>query len=310
MRLQLLGDSLDAFKWDLVHWLCTRSAPAYSHLLFVPMLTQDVPNSKEGRTPHERFSCRAEIRTFLERLRTERSLAAVRGLGSIDSGRQFQVVVWPPEDRYVGSGADRSRYWANWSLNGLSNVLTFIDPDTGFETRTQDGEKWVRHSEVERLLHALPDSSCVIVYQHHRHRKWDIVFDELRRDLHYAPFAAAMFHGQVAFVVLARSDEAAARIDAAARTYVANNGSVHYQVLDPRLGEALPSRSPPRNRRREPRACECGCGGSTQRRFMPGHDAILRAWRIRVERGVIRLDEIPHDGIRASVARVLGNVGT
>jgi len=27
---------------------------------------------------------------------------------------------------------------------------------------------------------------------------------------------------------------------------------------------------------------------------------------MRVERGVIGLDEIPHDGIRASVARVLG----
>jgi hypothetical protein len=39
MRVQLLGDGSDAFKWDLVHWLCTRSEPAYSHLVFVPMLS-------------------------------------------------------------------------------------------------------------------------------------------------------------------------------------------------------------------------------------------------------------------------------
>ncbi len=34
MRLQLLGDGPDAFKWDVVHWLCTRSTPPFTHLLF------------------------------------------------------------------------------------------------------------------------------------------------------------------------------------------------------------------------------------------------------------------------------------
>ena len=36
MKLQYLGDSRDAFKWDLLHWLCTRAEPAFARLLFVP----------------------------------------------------------------------------------------------------------------------------------------------------------------------------------------------------------------------------------------------------------------------------------
>jgi len=41
VKLQYLGDSRDAFKWDLLHWLCTRAEPAFARLLFVPLLTAD-----------------------------------------------------------------------------------------------------------------------------------------------------------------------------------------------------------------------------------------------------------------------------
>lgn len=63
---------------------------------------------------------------------------------------------------------------------------------------------------------------------------------------------------------------------------------------------------PSKARKREFHDCECGCGGSTQRRFVPGHDSILRAWVIRVERDVIKLEDIEHEGLKAAVARVLG----
>jgi hypothetical protein len=187
-----------------------------------------------------------------------------------------RFVIWPPADRYVGAGV-RAGYWAGWPLDGLSNVLAFVDPDTGFETKTRDGEKWVRHSEVQRLLHA-PECGGVIVYQHRRQReRWDSVFAKLCPRLGYAAFAAAVFESNLAFVMLARTEEVAARLDAAARTYKDNHGAVHYRVLDPRSGEPLPHPPSARTGHREPRACECGCGGPTKSRFMPGHDSILRA---------------------------------
>ena len=160
------------------------------------------------------------------------------------------------------------------------------------------------HTEVERILHALPESSGVIVYQHRSQReRWDSVFDKLRLQLGYATFAAAVFEPNVALVMVARTVEATRRLSAAAKVYAAKHDSVGYRELDLRNERALSSFSA--NRQREPGICECGCGGPTKSRFMPGHDTILRAWVLRVERRVIRLDEIPHDGIRAAVARVL-----
>ena len=153
-------------------------------------------------------------------LSAKRSLDTVRGLGSIDPGRRFEVVIWPPKDRYVAVGASRAQYWAGWSLDGLPNTLAFIDPDTGFETKTQKDEKWVRHAEVERVLLALPESDSAIVYQHRpRFERWDSVLDKLRQRLGYATFAAAVFDANVAFVILARTAEAGTRLDAAAKAY-------------------------------------------------------------------------------------------
>ena len=45
MKLQYLGDARDAFRWDLLHWMCTRSSPCFRELVFVPMLTPDVQAS-------------------------------------------------------------------------------------------------------------------------------------------------------------------------------------------------------------------------------------------------------------------------
>lgn len=48
--------------------------------------------------------------------------------------------------------------------------------------------------------------------------------------------------------------------------------------------------------------CQCGCGNQTKGgRFVPGHDARLHAWVLRVQRGVIKLNEIEHEGERAAV---------
>lgn len=44
-----------------------------------------------------------------------------------------------------------------------------------------------------------------------------------------------------------------------------------------------------------PRPCECGCAVPTRGgRFLPGHDAILAAWALRVQRGAIAQAPEPH----------------
>lgn len=38
--------------------------------------------------------------------------------------------------------------------------------------------------------------------------------------------------------------------------------------------------------------CSCGCGGTTQRAFVPGHDARLKGIIIRIVRGVMTFDDV------------------
>src|SRR5271166_4532671 len=91
MKLQYLGDSRDAFKWDLLHWMCTESSPPFSELVFVPLLTPD-EGSNEGRTSDLRFPCRDFVRSFLASLRNEpRTLERIPGLGMDDPEVAFRV---------------------------------------------------------------------------------------------------------------------------------------------------------------------------------------------------------------------------
>lgn len=50
----------------------------------------------------------------------------------------------------------------------------------------------------------------------------------------------------------------------------------------------------PRVRKPKPaKECECGCGGQTKGgRFIPGHDARLHGWALRVERNVCTLEQV------------------
>jgi hypothetical protein len=217
VKLQYLGDSRDAFKWDLLHWLCSRATPAFSTLAFVPLLTPDDRIPSDGRTPHHWFSCRPEIREFVSSLgREPRSLTRVRELGSI--GGTFDVVVAPP-DRHFPTGYRRREYWSAAELDGIENAIVFLDPDNGFETRTQRGEKWVEHAEVSRLLCSVADSSAVVVYQHRPRRKWDAVLDDLRVAIDYAPCLSAVTESNLAFLILAREGSTGQRLAAAAQAY-------------------------------------------------------------------------------------------
>lgn len=77
MKLQYLGDSRDAFKWDLLHWLCTQAEPAFA--------TPDDVVPRDGRTPHAWFPCRPLVRPFVAGLAAApRSLGRIAALGGLE----------------------------------------------------------------------------------------------------------------------------------------------------------------------------------------------------------------------------------
>jgi hypothetical protein len=219
MKLQYLGDARDAFKWDLLHWICTRSLPSFSTMVFVPLLTPDVKESNEGLTPHHWFECRDFIRTFVVSLKAEpRSLERIAALGSAETLNRFQVSVFAPET-FVGAGGKRSEYWIQFDASKLENSVVFFDPDNGYETETRDGEKWIRHSELRSFFSQLPETSVAVVYQHRPRRTWPDLFADLTKKLTYAHTAIAAYEANLAFVAMAGNATVGRRVATAMEEY-------------------------------------------------------------------------------------------
>jgi hypothetical protein len=230
VKLQYLGDSRDAFKWDLLHWLCTESIPPFRRLAFIPLLTPDDPDPRDGRTPHHWFSCRPFVRSFLDSLRSDRAtLATITTLGAADGSDRFEVTI-PPGLRFLDSGLGRAGYWQGWDSSQLPNALAFLDPDNGFETRTRRGRKWLQHRELAGLIPALRPQGAAVVYQQRPRAPWDRVLGELAPKLGYANFAVAALEPNLAFIVLGEAS-AERRIVPAVESYARNHPTVRCRWL-------------------------------------------------------------------------------
>ena len=224
MKLQYLGDVRDAFKWDLLHWICTRAEPPFGRLLFVPILTADDIVPRDGRITHLRFECRSEIRSLIDSLAGyPRSFEPLHTLGHIRNPH-FEVALYRPKHA-IESGVRRHAYWSEIGSFLTRDTLVFLDPDNGFETRTCRGTKWVRHREVQELL---SHAGGVAVYQHRPLQPWAQIFSQLSAQLHYATYAAAAYEENLAFIVLAQAEGAANRVRGAMQSYVAGHGVVHF----------------------------------------------------------------------------------
>jgi hypothetical protein len=229
MKLQYLGDARDAFKWDILHWVCTKSSPAFSRLVYIPMLTPpDNPN--EGRIHHQQFACRDFIRPFVESLTMEpRSFMRVCSLGAVEPLKRFEVSVFAPE-RVIGIAARRREYWADFNPSDFDDSVIFFDPDNGFETKTQHAQKWIRHRELSCMIDRLPATSVAVVYQHRPHLEWDNVFAEIEKKIDYANSVAA-HERDLAFVALAGNRTVWRRVNDCIKDYAKNHPTVKYRGM-------------------------------------------------------------------------------
>ena len=85
---------------------------------------------------------------FLASLRIEpRTLERISGLGTAEPTRSFQVSVFAPE-RFLRAGVERPEYWMDFDASKHEYSVVFFDPDIGFWTKKQDGQKWISHDEL------------------------------------------------------------------------------------------------------------------------------------------------------------------
>ena len=151
-------------------------------------------------------------------------------MGGLEDGHPLEVTV-AQADVFVEEGARRASYWDWCHPERYADTLVFLDPDNGFETRTQRGSKWVRHAEVKWLLERLPESSAVAVYQHHPHRRWEDLFADLAARLDYAPQVQVVYEANLAFLVLSRARGTAERLARAAMRYCEGRPGVRAAAL-------------------------------------------------------------------------------
>lgn len=84
---------------------------------------------------------------------------------------------------------------------------------------------------------------------------------------------------------------------------VAKDGTKTTAQIEPKVAKKkttdlmppLP-KMPSAARTRKPKpmvACACGCGGETQGTWVPGHDAYVKGWALRVNRKLVKIEDTP-----------------
>jgi hypothetical protein len=61
--------------------------------------------------------------------------------------------------------------------------VTFLDPDNGFEPERSFTDRHVRYADLDRLIRTLPSDAVVVVFQHHRRKKFADDFARIRERL-------------------------------------------------------------------------------------------------------------------------------
>ena len=210
MKLQYLGDSKDSFKWDYLHFLA--ESLAYEKLVIVWMMTAD-DGSTYGRTAPETFPARKEILDLCHRLRTTRQPAWLLELPAI-MGAGYTVGLHDAGKSVHGRG----KHAFFREIEGGSRHVVFLDPDNGFEPERNATDSHVRYPDLDRLIRTLPDDAVVVVFQHHRRRKFVGDFARIRERL-LSGFSTAIYWRSVMFVCIASSAETIAKIEGIHREY-------------------------------------------------------------------------------------------
>ncbi|MGI8958430.1 MAG: hypothetical protein ACR2IV_01450 [Bryobacteraceae bacterium] len=109
--------------------------------------------------------------------------------------------------------------------------MVFFDPDIGFETKTRDGQSWIRHGELNSLFAGLPETSVAVVYQHRPRHNWEHVFTELEKKIDYAHTVAAAYEPNLVFVAIAGNHASGQRVTAAIKRYAEKHPIVKYEAF-------------------------------------------------------------------------------
>lgn len=160
MKLQYLGDSKDAFKWDYLDFLARKMA---MDLHVIPMLTPD-DDSSQGNTPHSAFPASGDVGMFCDWLGKKKELEKIRKLPQY-TGDGYEVRLHKPTVEFLNS--EREEYFGDIECVSHQKQIVFLDPDVGFQP-ARANEKHVKYSDMKIIWPQIHDESVIVVFQHGR----------------------------------------------------------------------------------------------------------------------------------------------
>ena len=164
MKLQYLGDSKDAFKWDYLDFL-TRGINA-PHLDIIPLKTEP-DETGQGKTSSSRFPASNAVKEFCRHLRKTRSLGELLKLPRY-TGAEYKVRLHNPSVDFIHAAKTRASYFSKNPLDEASPRILFIDPDIGFQPAKTANENHIKYSDMAAIWPRIADDALVCIFQHGR----------------------------------------------------------------------------------------------------------------------------------------------
>ena len=208
MKNQYFGDNRDLFKYDLVLQIIKEGLA--KHFTFIPMLTPDVPSSKNAkREGEQRNRSRAkagrenrDLRKFLDRF-SDKNKRDIKHLNVWFKKSRIKAVTL----RNYFSHADRVKYFREASKILLPKSVICVDPDVGLEFEVRKPkEKHILYSELTDLYKQMDNDSLLMVFQFIPRKKRETYFPricgELKQKLGSPPIYIS--DNQIAFFFLAK----------------------------------------------------------------------------------------------------------
>lgn len=169
MKNQYFADTRDLFKYDLVLELLEKSQNP--HFTFVPMLTQNDPNYKGGRTNYDNTRFRPKqlgLRRFLENCVTtnNRNVAMLeRFFGNTSLTKRLDLTIYSKK-KYFAS-RKREGYFLDIPRRLLTHSIILVDPDIGLEVPSMRGreENYLTYDEARTLHNRMDEKSTLLIFQ-------------------------------------------------------------------------------------------------------------------------------------------------
>ena len=216
MKLQYLGDSKDAFKWDYLDFLVKNlniDSKEYK-LLVVPMLTKSDGTGQGGTHPSEFLSVKG-VQEFCLHLRDKQELKEIKRL-PFYTKNDYKVCIHKEQfheegNWFVKFDDYRQKYFAGIGQDG--NAVMFLDPDNGFETKRPENtnEQHVKYSDIKNIYNVAKKDDIIVVFQHafRKYCPFPEHYQEILERLEkkeVKSHTAAMFWGnKVMFVVIGKT---------------------------------------------------------------------------------------------------------